>query len=245
MKILTLNTWQEIGPWQERWKVTFEGIDRLRPDIVAFQELFNPSWASEVKKRTGFSHLIFPKENGGLTLYTNYPVKTWGIVQLTQSPLEDYFRFVLWAQLQINGNRLFVFVTHFSWMLEDGATRKKQVEEALALIQEKAPKAESLFMGDLNAPPDSPEIQALIERGHFRDLFLEKHAHEKGYSWDNRNPYVAGASHLLPDRRIDFILARGSGPLLKNLISCDLVLTQPDARGIWASDHFGMLAEFE
>ena len=40
MKILTLNTWQERGPWRERWEVTFKGFEIFRPDLAAFQEVF-------------------------------------------------------------------------------------------------------------------------------------------------------------------------------------------------------------
>ena len=244
MKILTLNTWQEKGPWQERWEVTLEGIEQFRPDIVGFQELFNASWAAEVQRRAGFSNLLFSDERCGNVLYTNYSVKSWGIVTLAKSPLEEYFRYVLWAELDVKGRKLVVFNTHFSWMLEDGATRMKQAGEILKLVEAKAPRDESILVGDLNAPPASPEIEGLIQKGNFRDLFFEKHPRDPLCTWDNHNPYVANAFHKLPNRRIDFVLARGSGPLLKKLVSCNIVFIQPNPRGIWASDHYGVLAEF-
>ena len=245
LKILTLNTWQERGPWEERWKVIFQEIEETGPDIVVFQELFNSAWAGEIQKRTGFPTLIFPEEGSGLALYTHFSVKSQGLVKLAKSPLEDYGRYVLWAQLDLKGHELFIVNTHFSWLLEDGESRKKQAEQVLTLIREKSPQGESLLMGDLNSTRHSAEISWLIREGGFRDLFFDKHGHESGFTWDNRNPYTAGAEHKLPDRRIDFVLARGSGPLLKNLASCDLAFTQPNAQGIWASDHFGVLAEFK
>ena len=245
MKVLTLNTWQERDAWRERWDVTLGGIKRFSPDIAGFQELFNPAWAAEIQKLTGYSEMVFSDNKCGNVLYSNYPVKTWGVATLTKSPLEEYFRYVLWAELEVRGKRLFIFNTHFSWMLEDGGTRKKQAEEILNLIQEKAPEAESLLMGDLNAPPDSPEIKDLVKQGKFRDLILEKYPHELRYTWDNQNPYVAGAYHQLPDRRIDYLLARGSGPLLKDWVSCEIVLTEPNSKGVRASDHYGVLAEFK
>ncbi|MBI2167076.1 MAG: endonuclease/exonuclease/phosphatase family protein [Candidatus Omnitrophica bacterium] len=246
MKILTLNTWQELGaPWKDRWEVTFEGVGRLCPQIAAFQELFNRSWAETVQKRAGFSTLIFPEENCGLALYANYPAASWGMVQLTQSPLEEYFRGVLWAELKVAGEALYFFNTHLSWKLEDGATRRKQVQEVLQLIEEKSAGKEAVLVGDLNAPPDSEEIQTLIREGGFRDTFRLCHPGEAGFSWDNRNPYAGGSLHKMPDRRIDYILARGAGPLLKNLKSSGLIFTAPGSKGFWASDHFGLLAEFQ
>lgn len=246
MKILTLNTWQELGPvpWEERWEVTLAGIEQFRPNLVAFQELFNPAWAQEIQKKTAYPTLVFPKGHSGLVLYSGYPVVEWGEATLSQSPFEDYLRYALWAELRVNEQTLFVFVTHLSWMLEDGETRRKQAEEILQLVDSKAANREMLLLGDLNAPRHSPEISFLIKKGQFRDLFFEKHPNVSGFTWDNRNPYAAGAKHILPDRRIDFILARGSGPLLEDLAACDLVFTKPNAKGFWASDHSGVLAQF-
>ena len=248
MKILTLNTWQERGPWQERWEIILEGLGRFQPDLVAFQEVFNSSWAREVQKRTGFFTLLDGSEKGGLVLCARYPAKRWGTFQLTASPIEEYSRYALWAEFDVQGEALFVLNTHLSWQLEDSATRQKQIEDILRLIPEKI-AGEKMFqqgfllMGDLNTPPDSPEIQGLLREGKFRDLFGEKHPNEAGPSWDNRNPYAAGSGHELPDRRIDYLLARGRSRLLQRLVSCDLVYTQPNAQGIWATDHFGVLAE--
>lgn len=245
MKILTLNTWQERGPWQERWEVALKGVERFQPDLVAFQELFNRSWAQEIQKRMGFNGLLFPEEYCGLAIYADYPATSWGVTKLTSSSLEEYSRYALWAELKVEGKQLVIFNTHLSWKLEDGVSRKQQAEDLVRLIEEKAPQDETLLMGDLNAPPDSPEIRGLIRAGKMRDLFDELHPKEKAFTWDNRNPYAAESFHKMPDRRIDFILARGSGPLLKDIVSCDLVFTEPNTRGVWASDHFGVLAEFK
>ena len=245
MKILTLNTWQERGDWQKRWEVTFDGLTKFRADIVGFQELFNGSWAAEVQKKTGFPNVLYKDESCGLVLFSRFPVKAWGVETLSQSPLEEYGRYVLWAELEVKKKKLFVFNTHFSWMLADTETRMKQAGEVLQLISQVAPNEETLVMGDLNATHHSPEISGFIHQGAFRDLYAQKHHLDSGFTWDNRNPYVASAEHKLPDRRIDFILTRGSGPLLKDLVSCEIVFTKPNSKGFWASDHYGVLAEFK
>lgn len=245
MKILTLNTWQECGSWEERWGVIFEGLARYKPDIAGFQEMFNSSWAEEVQKRTRYSTLLFPKENCGQALYTHFPVKSSGIIPLFKSQLEEYFRYVLWAELDVKGHPLFVFNTHFSWRPEDVEARKHQAGELMSLLQEKAGDGEVIVMGDLNAARHSLEIKGFVEQGRFRDLLFERHPADSNYTWDNRNPYVAGGEHKLPDRRIDFILTRGSGPLLKDMVACDLVFNHPNSKGVLASDHYGILAEFK
>ncbi len=245
MKIFSLNTWQERGDWEKRWDVTLDGLARFKPDIVGFQELFNGGWTAQVQKRTGFPNVLYKDESCGLVLFTHFPVKAWGVEMLSQSPLEEYYRYVLWAELEVKKKKLFVFNTHFSWMLQDGETRTKQAEEVLQLLLQIAAKEEVVLMGDLNAAHHSPEITGFIYRGEFSDLFAQKHHLDSGFTWDNRNPYVASAEHRLPDRRIDFILTRGTGPLLKDLVSCEIVLTKPNSKGFWASDHYGVLAEFK
>jgi len=244
VKILTLNTWQERGPWQDRWEIILKGISSFQPDIVAFQELFNRFWALEVKKRIEFPAFIFPEEHAGLAVYSRYPVLSWGAVTLAPSPLEDYARYVLWVEIKKNDKRFFFFNTHLSWQLEDEASRRKQLEEILRLIHEKAPYSELILVGDLNAPPDSSEIQWFIREGGFRDLFSEVHPGELGHTWDNRNYYVATCNHKMPNRRIDQVLVRQSGSIFGKLSSCRIVYAEPNENQVWASDHFGVLAEF-
>ena len=247
MKILTLNTWQERGPWQARWEVILQVIRILKPDVIAFQELFNQFWALEIKKRIGLPTMLFPEEHAGLVLYSRYPVSLWQVMKLSPSPLEDYGRYVLWAELKMQGKEFFVFNTHLSWKLEDGASRMRQLQEILHLAREKVPDQESILVGDLNAPPHAPEIQWFVREGKYQDLFSKFHPGRPGCTWDNRNYYAANSHHKMPDRRIDQILIRsgGSSSLLKKPSSCDLVYNTPHPSGIWASDHFGVLADFK
>jgi hypothetical protein len=38
VRMLTLNLWGKNGVWEERRAVLVEGLRRLRPDLIAFQE---------------------------------------------------------------------------------------------------------------------------------------------------------------------------------------------------------------
>jgi len=245
MKILTLNTWQDKGPWQQRWEVILRGIRQMHPTLVAFQEIFDHFWALEIQKKTGFSTLLFPKEHAGLVIGSQYPVRSWGVETLSASPLEEYGRYALWAELKIGRRKLFFINTHLSWKLEDGASRKNQLGEILKMIQKKAGNRESIVVGDLNAPPDSPEIRWFIKAGKFLDLFSKINPGKSGFTWDNNNDYAANCNHKMPDRRIDQILLRGSGSFLADFEACKLVYTKPAPNGIWASDHFGVCASFK
>lgn len=245
MKILTLNTWQERGPWEKRWEVIFEGLRQRRPDIACFQELFNGEWASRVKSRLGFRNLVLSKGPFGLAILTNYHVMRSGELALSRSPLESYLRGLLWAQIGVGRKSLFVLCTHLSWMLTDGESRKNQLNDILLFIRRKVRSEEMLLTGDLNASPYTGEIRWFLENGGFRDLYREKHPGKDGFTWDNRrNRYVAACDHRLPDRRIDYILARGDGPLLEKAGSCTIEFGTMNNDGIFASDHFGVMARF-
>lgn len=245
MKILTLNTWQERGPWQSRWEMILEGVRQIKPDILAFQELFNESWALEVRKAAGYTSMVFPEYYSGLVLYTHLPVSRHGEGALTPSPLEEYGRYFLWAEFEAAGEKILFFNTHLSWKPEDAASRKRQAGELLKMIRDTAKETQTVLAGDLNAPPHAEEVRWLIQEGKFTDVFHLLNPNEKGFTWDNRNPYAAGAAHDLPDRRIDQILVRGQGKCLARPYSCKLVYTEPRQDGVWASDHFGVLAEFQ
>lgn len=242
MKLLTLNAWHKSGPWKDRWEIIFRGLDKLQPDVTAFQELFDPDWAREVVKRSSYPYPVWRHASSGLVILSRLPVGRNDIYTMKcQSPFEDYSRHVLWTEVTWGSRGISIFNTHFSWKIEDGATRKAQVREAWEWIQRKA-CGEVILMGDMNAPPHSEEIAWLLKEGGFVDAFGSLHPKEPGYSWDNRNSFARSHRPPLPNRRIDFILVRGE-ELAENLSSCRLVFNEPDERGLFASDHFGVIAE--
>ena len=244
MKMLTLNTWQECGPWRERWEIIFSGLKSLQPDIVGFQEVFNASWAEEIQKRTGYPTLVFPKEPGGLLILSRFPaLRSECLTMKTKSPTEDYLRYVLFAQLKTGKGPLAVFNTHWSWQLTDSFVRQAQADEFLKFAEEKAVGAESVAMGDFNSTVWTPEIRKIKNAG-WVDVFAVLHPQTPGLTWDNANLYAFGAKHAMPDRRIDYIFTRHSSKSLGRIEAVHVVYSDPDAAGRFASDHYGVLATF-
>ena len=244
MKILTLNTWHKSGPWRERWEVISAGLYDLEPDIVAFQELFTEDQTREVQERSSYPFLAHHHERSGLVIMSRFPIRESAHhTMVAKSPFEDYSRYVLWAEMEWEDRPLSLFNTHLSWKPEDGATRKAQMKELWAWARPNL-KGANVLVGDLNATPDSEEIAWLRRESEWADALKVFHPDEPGYSWDNRNRFTAGHVPPLPDRRLDYIFVGGKA-LQKTLCASDLVFTKPDARGIFASDHFGILAEFD
>jgi len=240
MKIMTLNTWNEEGPWRQRWEAIFKGIEIAKPDIIGFQEIFDVAWANEVTKMSGLNYSVFPNDSSGLMVLTRFPIQTWNASMLdTQSPREDYRRYVAFVQVAVDGEKLAIFNTHLSWRLDEGFVRERQVSEILEIIKNKAYGLRAIVMGDFNATPDSQEIQLMKLQGDFVDTYGRLHPKEHGFSWDNRNLFTA--SHGLPDRRLDYIFVKDDSGLSEKLLSADLTFTQPDQQGVYASDHYGVI----
>jgi hypothetical protein len=60
MRILTVNTWHNNGPWPQRRDALIEGIVHYSPDILLFQQLFDADWSKELQARFGHPYLVQP-----------------------------------------------------------------------------------------------------------------------------------------------------------------------------------------
>ena len=247
-KILTLNTWQERGPWKLRWELILKGIQSLEPDVIAFQEVFNPDWAREVKKKSGYPFLVFHPERSGLMFLSQHTVvESLCHTFAEKSPTEDYSRYALFAEIKIGKKKINFLNTHLSWKPEEYATRERQISELLKFMKfrESENKSESsVLVGDFNAPPSAPEIQRFIKEAKVTDAFAALFPDVKGFTWNNENPYIRNCSHPMPDRRIDYVFFKNVENHLGPLEKAELVLNRPTSTGIWPSDHFGLLASF-
>jgi endonuclease/exonuclease/phosphatase family metal-dependent hydrolase len=107
--------------------------------------------------------------------------------------------------------------------------------------------------GDFNAAPETDEIRFMVgwhtlagHRASWQDAYARLHpgAGEPGWTWASRNPSTDWLAQLWRDRRIDYLFVspeqRGA---VGKVLAARVVLDAPDARGVWPSDHFGVLAE--
>lgn len=246
MRIVTLNTWQKRGPWRERWNILHHDLANCLPAAVCLQELFDEDLVQELMDVHRFEEKVFPNDQSGLAIFSHLPVKKTQSIRLkTQSPTEDYFRHLLYAEAELEGKPLFIFNTHLSWKADESSVRQKQVSEILALIHQIAGDAPALLMGDFNAAPDTPEVKQVVTQGGFTDAYAKFHPGQDGFTWDNHsNPYACASEPKMPDRRIDYIFIRGEA-LLSHLHKMRLVFKGYSKEDVHASDHFGLLAWFK
>lgn len=271
LRLASINLWGNHAPWEERKRLLMRELRSLDADVIAMQEVLRPqgagtSQADELARglpyRVAFSCATrlqrpFPSEYGN-ALLTRFPVREHQTVPL---PVPDGTepRCLLYVVLSVHPGLLPVFVTHLSWEPELQPTRVAQtrfisdfIAQELRQLATRAPShvqvLPPVLLGDLNASPDSPEVQQLLnqtELPRLRDSFALR-GHGPGYTFSATNPYAIKNGKEI-NERIDYILVGSQiveGQELAEVTGAKLVFNQPD-NGIFASDHFGVCTEIK
>jgi endonuclease/exonuclease/phosphatase family metal-dependent hydrolase len=260
LRVMTLNIWNDDGPWQERSKLIREQIAALDPDLIGFQEILRGEefdLLEEILEGTKY-HRDFVKAisdwpRDGVEL-GNAVVSRWPIQSRQEVALPSAEghagRAALICSIDSPIGDITFASTHLSWRLNQGYIRERQVAvlaECLdyPLMSRQFPP---IIVGDFNTTSDSTEIRFLTGKQTFggrsfflRDSWAIAGDGSKGFTWTSGNPYVP--RWLAPERRIDYIFV--GFPTMEGLgdiLSCQRVCDQP-VNGGYPSDHFGLLAE--
>jgi endonuclease/exonuclease/phosphatase family metal-dependent hydrolase len=145
-----------------------EAIQRIRPDIVALQEVHRNTWQvrfrdqlAELESRTGFKGYFAPSYVRWGGAYGNAILTRGQLVRAEVHPLPCIGepRSLLEAAIRIDGATISVYVTHLtSWGRLNSAIRTEQLH---CLAREvRASRHPYILAGDFNASPNSPEMEA-------------------------------------------------------------------------------------
>jgi exonuclease III len=118
----------------------------------------------------------------------------------------------------------------------------ESADSGLVILSKLPPKSNEIYRMTIKSPFETYWRYALCAE-LLIDTYETLHPGAAGFTWNSRNLFAQYHRPVLPDRRIDYILA--DARLAKNLKRCEIVFDTPDALGIFASDHFGVLAEFD
>jgi endonuclease/exonuclease/phosphatase family metal-dependent hydrolase len=261
LRCLTLNLWGSEPPLAARMAVVAQGLRELRPDVVALQEVREvpsdlPNQAETLAQAAGY-HRVFaaatPLGGGqeGLAILAREEIVEHGDLELPHAR-PDERRVLLSARVRHEQASVWVHTTHLNYRLTHGKEREDQVLAVEASIASRTTDAPQILMGDFNARPESDEIRWLRgqvtlggRRTYFQDAWDRFHPGEPGWTWARANPYTAKLAFLEPDRRIDYIFVtpmRGNGR--GTIHACEMVFREPVGQ-VFASDHFGLLAEVQ
>ena len=261
--VLTLNLWGMGGEWRDRRAVLREGIGRLKPDLIAFQEAVKSAEDDTVAELVAPGYRVVHQTMGllgdgnGAAIASRWPVGE--VRELDQQLTErtaDFPATTLLAEIGApHPVGPLLFVSHLpSWKPQLELERELQTLAAVRAVEELVAERPMhvVLAGDLDAEPEAASIRFL--RGLqslggisvcYRDAWATTHPEEPGDTFTTRNPLVLEDSEVRQEvsRRIDYVLVRCDelGPTLE-IAACDLALAEPVGE-MWASDHFGVVAD--
>lgn len=262
--IVTINVLYDLTDWAARGALLVKGLKALQPDLIGLQEVALPkNTASWIARRIGthpdeYSVHLRPKSG-------DYGLSE-GIAILSRLPVFDHKSLELGEQGRVaqivrakSGSHVLSLInTHLFWQPGPSKKRQDQVDLILEWIQESGSDGPVVFLGDLNATPDTPSIAAIKSR--FRSAYETVHGEEPEYTcptplqrsligqlWKMRHFLT-----LLRARYVTLGNWRGTLDYIfvspqMNVVDCRVVLTEPatDNLKIYPSDHFGLMAKLE
>ena len=236
--LVTLNLYHDRDDWPRRRVQIVDTLRRLQPDAIALQEVLQhedltnqAAWlARELGYESQFVTTDPPsqKRRYGIALLTRGVVLEDGETLL--HPLEDH-RTAGFSRVQAGERSLNLYFTHLYWAPDGAATRSQQLADLLAYVAATADDAPSVIVGDFNADADAAELAAL--QPSWQDAWTLLHPDAGADASSTLNP----AYFTVPARVDHVFVERGR----LQPVAARLLFVDPDAEGVWASDHRGLL----
>ncbi|QIS24374.1 endonuclease/exonuclease/phosphatase family protein [Nocardia terpenica] len=268
LRVVTLNIWNNRGDAAARIAVINAELRRLRPDLVALQEVL-PGQLTQLLADTGLHGTDqfgaattvppYADRYGGTAIATREPHRIVETLDMRGAGALDLPWLTLAARVPLPelGELLFLAPTT-SFRPDAEAQRERQVLAITDLEARHRAPLPTVIAGDFNAAPDSASIRYLTGRQslsgrstYFHDAW-EIAGAGPGYTWDTDNPNATEDIELLirqpgHRRRIDYVFI--GAPLshphgFARIRSAALAFDKP-ADNVWASDHFGVVVDLE
>lgn len=268
IRVLTLNLWQRYGNWADRRTVLVNGLRVLQPDVAAFQESIKDDQYDQISDLLGPTfHIVHQKNRDsqgmGISIASRWPLGQ--VHELGLNMTERCAGFpagTLIAEVQAPYPvGAFLFVNHFPhWQLNFERERELQAVVAARFIEEQVQHTfrQVVVVGDFDADRDAASIrfwsgrQSLADLSVcYRDAWESAHPENTGHTFTPASPVVMNEVvknmrpfRDWPFRRIDYVFIRfgAHGGQALDIKACAQIFENP-VDGIWASDHFGLVAD--
>jgi endonuclease/exonuclease/phosphatase family metal-dependent hydrolase len=242
LTVVTLNLWHDQADWPRRRAVILAGVRALAPDVICLQEVLQhaalPNQARALADSLGY-RMTFASVD------PDTAVKRYGNAILTRHPVlrsegkalapRDDYRTAAHLRIAWAGREVDVYATHLHHTAEGGAIRAEQIRDLLGFIAATRGGGPVVVAGDFNAGAGAPELSPLTEE--FQDAFAATHP---GAGGDTTATLNAALGHA--PRRIDHIFVARRGPAALTPVGAAILFREPGPGGVWASDHFGVMA---
>jgi endonuclease/exonuclease/phosphatase family metal-dependent hydrolase len=238
---MTWNVWGRFGDrWLRRQRAIAETVRARRPDFVALQETWRCDGQAqadllgfELGMTSAFAPSRMPRDPDpdvrlGLGILSRFPLRE--IEQHTLSTGTVALR----AEIRLGRDNLHFITSCLDWEEDHQQERFAQAMSLASLVSELKGRGDDVVVaGDLNAPPDRPELEPLL--AVLGDCWRPQ-AYD-GVTYSSRNPYL-GKGEWLEDNRIDYILAdNGLVPTGSQLAGFD------EDHGRPPSDHYAVVTD--
>ncbi len=268
LRVLTLNLWQRYGTWADRRSLIIDRIRALRPDLVAFQESIQNDDYDQVADLLGpefnVAHQKGRDPSGmGISIASRWPLGEVRQVDLSVTPRTAGFPCGTLVAEVIAPAPIgpLLLVNHFpNWQLNFEHERELQAVAAARFVEERIGQTDQqvVMVGDLDADPNAASIRFWSGRQSlgnmsvcYRDAWDSTHPDDPGHTFTPSNPMVMDQVvkgmrpfRDWPFRRVDYIFVRfgAHGGRALDVAACARVFNEP-INGVWASDHFGLVAD--
>jgi endonuclease/exonuclease/phosphatase family metal-dependent hydrolase len=244
-RVVTLNLEQDHKRWARRRGLVEDEIARLKPDVLALNEVAIPIESARALRASAAQRLGVPlalvqqTRTGGLAavegeaLITRFAVLETGNLDFRTRDIV-----ALVARLMIGDAPVDVYVTHLFMSLGDDSLRLYQVQELLAWIDRRDDVAARIVCGDFNATLDHPSAALMASR--FRPTQTAPTAFTPLAEADGT---VSHPARPRMDRCIDYIWT--VGPLAVAASGVCFDRASPDDPSLWPSDHAGVWADLD
>jgi endonuclease/exonuclease/phosphatase family metal-dependent hydrolase len=259
LRVVTYNVYGPANPdWERRHALIRSTLRDLDADVVALQEVPVDQDFLDDLLGPGYHFGHFSQASDGVagTLATRWPQRR--VTELDLRISERVKSTLTWSAalvVEVDTPLGTVVLAHHkpTWPFPFELEREAQAVLLARTLEEHIGDRDlhAVVLGDFDATPESASLSFLRGRRPvdgfsvcYQDAWEFAHPDDPGRTFDLENPLVReGEVATAVSRRIDHVLVRAGlhGPSLL-VRDCRRVLDAP-VDGVWASDHYGVLAD--
>jgi endonuclease/exonuclease/phosphatase family metal-dependent hydrolase len=262
MRILTMNIFAQHADWEARRRVLIHGLRELSPDVVMFQEAIKTEEYDQVADLLGSDYHVFHQlgrsaDGCGASIASRWPLEVVHEADLHVTDRVDpagWIGSLAVVEIAVPEPIGDVLLVHHkpTWQSGTELERELQAVASARLVEELLDGGDRhvVLAGDFDATPDAASVRFWAGRQslegmsvYYQDAWDAVHPDEPGHTFTPDNALRSDAWRPRPARRIDYLFVRcGTHGASLDSAACALAFAQP-RDGVWASDHFGVIAE--
>jgi len=242
-RVATLNLEQDHKRWDARRELVQTEIGRLKPDIMAFNEVCIPRQSARALRDAapalaGYNLVQQTRVNGLSKVEGEALLTRFEIVETGNFDYQTKDIVALVARALVGGAPLDIYVTHLFMSRGDDSLRLFQVQQLLGWIDTRDDIAAAIVCGDFNATIEAPSAALMATR--FRPTQTQPTAFTP---LADRDGSVSHPDRPRMDRCIDYIWVSDAVRIVDSGVCFD----QPSGQdpSLWPSDHIGVWADLE